>query len=208
MLCSARSIAVTHFAKVHPMKNLLLCCLILALAISASVVTAQDQAQDATAFLEALKLAPEHAYLKKHVGKWTLEIKTYFEDPSKPTTSKGSATFKTLMNGRYLQQSLKGEFFGMPFEGRGLTGFDKAKKKFVSTWIDSFETGISVMEGSCDEKTKTMTEIAVDVMPNSEMRMKNVVKEIDENTLVSSMYLVKPDETETLGMQITYRRAK
>jgi len=103
---------------------------------------------------------------------------------------------------------LKGEFFGMPFEGRGLTGFDKAKKKFVSTWIDSFETGISVMEGSCDEKTKTMTEIAVDVMPNSEMRMKNVVKEIDENTLVSSMYLVKPDETETLGMQITYRRAK
>ena len=137
-----------------------------------------------------------------------MEIKTYFEDPSNPTTSQGSATYKTLMNGRYLQQTLKGEFFGLPFEGRGLTGFDKAKKKYVSTWIDNFETGISAMEGTYDEKTKTMTEIAVDLMPDTELRMKNVIKEIDKDTLVFSMYMVNLDKTETLGMQITYRRAK
>ena len=137
-----------------------------------------------------------------------MEIKTYFEDPSNPTTSKGSATFKTLMKGRYLQQTMKGEFFGLPFAGRGLTGFDKAKKKYVSTWIDNFETGISVMEGTYNEKTKTMTEIAVDLMPDTEIRMKNVVKEIDKDTLVFSMYMVSLDKTETLGMQITYRRAK
>ena len=68
--------------------------------------------------------------------------------------------------------------------------------------------GISVMEGTYNEKTKTMTEIAVDLMPDTEMRMKNVIKEIDKDTLVFSMYMVNLDKTETLGMQITYRRAK
>ncbi len=212
MRCAASIVAVLDSTKVPAMKTLLTSCLMLVLTISASAVSAQDEAQDPAAaqaaFAESIKLAPEHAQLKKHVGKWTTETKSHFEDPSKATISKGTATFKLVMGGRYLQQTIKGEMFGMQFRGRGLTGYDKAKKKYVGTWIDNMSTGISTTEGTYDEKTKTMTEFGIAVSPQGEVKIKNVTKEVDKNTLVFSMYMILPDGSETLGMVITYRRAK
>ncbi len=194
------------------MNKLIFSSAIVALCFSTASIRAQDQAQDAAAaqaeFLDALKLAPEHAHLKSHVGKWTTEMKTYFEGPDSAAVSKGSATFTLLYDGRYLQQVFKGEFAGVPFQGRGLTGFDKTKKKFVSTWIDNFETGILTMEGTYDEKTKTMTEVGISHSAEGETKMKNVTKQIDKDTVLFSMYMTPPGGTEALGMEITYRRVK
>lgn len=194
------------------MKIMLAGGLILALAVSISTVTAQDQAPDAAAaqaaFLESLKLAPEHAHLKKYLGKWTAEMKSFYEDPAKPTVSKGTATFIALLGGRYIQQTYQGEFAGIPFEGIGITGFDKTKKKFVGSWIDNFETGIMTTEGTYDEKTKTMTEHGVSRTPQGEVKMRNVTKHIDADTMKFSMYMATPGGTENLGMEITYHRVK
>jgi hypothetical protein len=65
-------------------------------------------------------------------------------------------------------------------------------------------TGISTTEGSYDKKTKTMTEFGIAASPQGEMK----IKEVDKDTLVFSMYMIMPDDSETLGMVITYRRAK
>jgi hypothetical protein len=201
-----------HSVEEPAMKTLFNSCLILALTISASAVTAADETQGAAdaqaAFAESIKLAPEHAQLKKYVGKWTTETKSYYEDPSKATVSKGTATFRLVMGGRYLQQTIKGEMFGMEFRGRGLTGYDKAKKKYVGTWIDNMSTGISTTQGTYDEKTKTMTEFGVAASPQGEVKLKNVTKEVDKDTIVFTMYMIMPDDSETVGMVITYRRAK
>jgi hypothetical protein len=208
MRCAASIVAMVQITKVAAMKTLLTSCLILAVVTSASLVSAQDEVQDAAAaqaaFAESMKLAPEHAQFKKHVGKWTTETKSYYEDPSKATVSKGTATFRLVMGGRYLQQVVKGEMFGMQFVGRGLSGYDKLKKKYVGTWIDNMSTGISTTEGSYDKKTKTMTEFGIAASPQGEMK----IKEVDKDTLVFSMYMIMPDDSETLGMVITYRRAK
>lgn len=192
------------------MRTMFHVCLILAVAMSASTITAQDQAQEAAppGFEEALKLAPEHALLKKHIGKWTTETKSYFADPNKPEVSKGSATFTALFGGRYIQQTFKGEFFGMPFEGVGVTGFDKNKKKYVGTWIDSFETGIMTTEGTYDEKTNTVVEVGISQSAEGEAKMKTVTKFVDDDTMVFTMHMVQPDGKEVLGMEITYRRVK
>lgn len=192
------------------MKRILHSCLIMTLAVSTLAVsaTAEDTQDAAGALAESRKLAPEHAYLKKHLGKWTAEMKSFYTNPDKPTVSKGTAAFTAVYGGRYLQQIFKGEYAGTPFEGRGVTGFDKAKKKFVSTWIDSIETGIASMEGTYDEKTKTMTEFGVTQSPQGEMKVKNVTKDVDDDTMVFSMYMVLPDGTEMLGMEITYHRVK
>ena len=39
--------------------------------------------------------------------------------------------------GFWLLLDYKGDFGGMKFEGKGATGYDPNKKKYVSTWVDS-----------------------------------------------------------------------
>ncbi len=194
------------------MHRLVSTTLMIALLLAATNVNAQDASEDAAAaqaaFIESLKLAPEHAVFKRQVGTWNVEMKTFFEDPENPQTNKGTATFKLLFGGRYLQQEYQGEFSGLPFEGRGLSGYDKTKKKFVGTWVDNFETGILMLEGTYDEKTKTLTEHGVSHMPTGKAAMRNVTKEIDEDTFVFTMFMKPEGAPEARVMEITYRRAK
>ena len=50
-----------------------------------------------------------------------------------------------------------GNMTGMPFEGMSLMGYDNAKKIFTNTWVDNFGTGTITMEGTWDDKTKSIT---------------------------------------------------
>ena len=45
----------------------------------------------------------------------------------------------------------------MPFEGHGVYGYDVKKAKYVATWVDSMSKHIDMMEGTYDEKSKTLT---------------------------------------------------
>ena len=46
---------------------------------------------------------------------------------------------------------------GTTFEGRGVTAWDGAKKKYVGAWTDSMSPGMGVSEGTYDAATKTLT---------------------------------------------------
>ncbi len=104
-----------------------------------------EQGPDAAAMAKMMadfaKMTPQHERFKKTVGRWKAESKEYWTDPEQPELSTGSATFKLLMGGRYLQQRYRGEYEGEKFEGLGITGYDKIKKKYVSLWIDNMGTG-------------------------------------------------------------------
>ena len=45
------------------------------------------------------------------------------------------------------------------FAGHGVAGYDPAKKKFVSVWVDNWAMALEPAEGtlSADKKTLTMT---------------------------------------------------
>jgi hypothetical protein len=102
------------------------------------------------------KPGPEHAMLAKLAGNWTADVKAWFE-PGEPKESKGTLTRKMILDGRYLQESFEGEFFGSKFKGMGLTAYDSGKKKYVSVWIDNMATSIAISEGTYDATTKTYT---------------------------------------------------
>ena len=155
---------------------------------------------------EYAKLGPEHERFKQVVGKWKTETKSFCKDPQNPEVSEGTAVFTLLMDGRFLVQRFHGVFDGKPFEGMGLCGFDRVKKKHTGIWIDNMGTGIMHSEGTLDEASGTMTDIGEMASPIGPMRMKMVTKPIDNDKFLFTMVVLLPDGSENKGMEILYTR--
>jgi len=98
-----------------------------------------------------------HRHLGAFVGRFHCDVK-FWADPSAPAEeSTGLMESTWMLGGRYVQQKYKAEWMGQPFEGFGLMGYDNAEKKFFTTWMDSFSTGLFFETGSCDESGKNFT---------------------------------------------------
>jgi hypothetical protein len=103
----------------------------------------------------------------------------------------------------------KSEMMGQPFEGRGVEGYDAAKKKYVGTWVDSMSSGLSISESTYDAAKKTMTGwIEGPDMSGKTSKMKAVTEQKDPDTRVFTMYMGGPDGKEAPAMRITYKRRK
>ncbi len=155
---------------------------------------------------EFAKLAPEHELFKRMEGSWATEATNFYPDPAKPTVTKGTAEYKLLMGGRYLAQQFKGVFDGEPYEGFGISAYDKVHKKYVGVWIDNTGTGLMHSEGSFDPATKTMTETASADSPMGKMQMKMVTKHFDDDRFIFTMFMKLPDGKEMKNMEIAYKR--
>ena len=82
------------------------------------------------------KPGPEHAVLKDEAGSWDATVESFAAPGQPPMLSKGIET-GTMVGGFWLVSDFKSEMMGQPFLGHSTLGFDPAKKKYVSTWIDS-----------------------------------------------------------------------
>ena len=98
-----------------------------------------------------------HQLLAKAEGEWTGEMTMWMAPDAPPMKSTVTNTNKMIMGGRYQVSTHKGDFMGQPFEGISTTGYDNAKKVFISNWVDNMGTGMMNMEGTWDEATKTMS---------------------------------------------------
>ena len=100
----------------------------------------QDPADMEKMWQEALEKyvnpAEQHAELAKREGEWTADLKMWMAPGMPPEISSGHTNFKMIMGGHYLFQEYSGEYNGMPFEGAGLTAYDRMKKKYINVWGD------------------------------------------------------------------------
>lgn len=182
------------------------------LAVGAMAALAQEKKEaDAKAeqqWAEFMMPGPEHAELKRLVGEWATETKSFMADPNNPTVSHGKSTFKMMLGGRYVQQNFTGTFDGQEFEGIGISGYDRALKKYVGSWIDNMGTGIMHSEGTYDAKTHTLTETGSSSSPMGTMKMRMITKYVDNDKFLFTMYMTIPDAGEQKAMEITYTRKK
>jgi len=150
---------------------------------------------------------PEHAELAKMVGEWDTTIKMFWGP--EPTESKGTATFKMILGGRYLVQEAKSpDMGGMPFEGHGMVGFDNGKKMYHSTWYDSMGTGVMVGTGTETDGVVTMKSTMYEPMAGMEVTTTEKSWHVDADTHMFEMYMPGPDGKEAKVMEITYKRKK
>jgi hypothetical protein len=156
-------------------------------------------------------LGEQHKEFAKAVGDWETTCRIYMAPGVPPMESKGTATFKTILGGRFLVQEYKSEMMGQPYEGMGIEGYDNFKKKYVSIWMDSMSTGIWSSAGDCDSTGKTCTYYGAmdDPVTGVQDKMgKMVVRVVDDDKHMFDMYELLPDGTEKKCMDIEYTRRK
>ncbi|NOX59764.1 MAG: DUF1579 domain-containing protein [Planctomycetes bacterium] len=162
--------------------------------------------------MEMMKMGmpgPQHAKLKEMVGTWNTETKLWMGPEGEPTVAKGVSVFTMILGDRYLQEDFTSDFMGMEFKGRGMTGFDNAKQKCVSTWCDNMGTHMMMFEGTYDEATKTTTlKGETQMTPTKKAQMRIVEKRIDKDTCLMQMYITEAGAKEFKNMEIKYTRDK
>jgi hypothetical protein len=199
-------------------------------AQSPATESAPSSAQPATAtgqpnpqemmkqMIELSKLNENHKLLSSLDGNWNFNIKTWWNpDPNaKPQESKGTATRKTVMGGRYVVMDVTGrmqmpgedgKMKDMQFKGMGLEGYDNMKKKFVSSWIDNIGTGIQFSEGTYDPVSKTLTYTSeMEPMPGMKSQVREEIKIADNDHMTLEWYENHGGQ-EKKTMEIAYTRA-
>jgi hypothetical protein len=146
---------------------------------------------------------PEHEHFKQLVGTWDATVKTGFG----PGESKGTMVYKLDVGGLWLVGNFKGDFGGMPFQGKGLDTYDPVSKKYVGVWIDSMSTMPMTMTGELDKNTGTMTMTGEGRGMDGKMqKMKSVTKMEDKDNITFTMYGPGPDGKEAMMITIHYKR--
>ena len=142
------------------------------------------------AYMSYMTPGQEHEMMKKDVGRWTVEMKSWMHPDSAAMESKGSADIKMVMGGRYQEALFKSTWMGQPFEGRSLTAFDNTKKTYINTWIDNMGTGMMIMEGkpSTDGKTMTFVGKMTDPISGKDLDCREVWTIVDDKTQLMEMY--------------------
>jgi hypothetical protein len=171
-----------------------------------SAARAQD---DPSAFL--VKPTEQHKMLLEHeVGDYDVEVRTYMAGPdAEPAISKG--TDKVVKVGDvWVLSEFKGDFGGLPFTGRGITGYDPHKKKFVGSWIDSMSASMMVLEGDYDAATKTLTMFSESTDPAGNRawaKLTTLYKE-DGTKLFTLAMAPEKDGEYVKAMEVVYSRKK
>ncbi len=141
-------------------------------------------------------------------------MKSYPNGPeSEPTVARGIETNTVVPGGLWLVSIFQGEFDGVKFEGRGQYGYDPRKKKYVGTWVDSMSPTLTVLEGSYDAMTRTMTYTGDGVCPKdgSKLIERMVTKIQGDDRRVFTLYVTGAPtggkEAKVMEIEYTKRRS-
>ncbi len=159
--------------------------------------------------LEAATPGPQHAMLARMAGEWTGIVKLQM-DPSQPVQeSPSTSSITVLMDGRYIQEMVSGQWAGMPYRGMGLYGFDNVSGKYVATLIDNMGTGFMTCVGTADTSGKVIRWDAVmnDPVTGKPVTSRMVTTVIDDDHHRLEMFGVPPGaQKEMKIMTIDYAR--
>jgi hypothetical protein len=176
----------------------------LGLGGSAAIAWGQEGAPE-------VKPTAEHERLGKEAGTWDATIKTWMPGKdSDPAVSKGVEVGKVMPGGLWLLTDFEGKLADQSFHGRGQTGYDPRKKKYVGTWVDSMSPAVLLLEGEYDPETRVTTMYAKGSEPDSGQpyEMKTTSKFEGDDSRVFTMY-VRSENTKgeyLKVMEIAYKR--
>ncbi len=155
------------------------------------------------------KPTPHHLAMKAAEGTWDAVVTMQMAPGKPPMESKGVEVNKVLAGGLWMQSEFSSEMGGVPFEGRGLFGYDSALGKHVGTWVDSMVTSQAITKGTCkggcQEVTMYFQGVGMDGKPAA---YKEVSVKVDEDHRKMTMFIKGKDGKFAQNMEIVYTRRK
>jgi hypothetical protein len=183
---------------------------------AAAKPAAPDDSQAMAAMMEMAQPGEIHKKMAESAGTWTYKVKWWMRPDAPPMESSGTCAVKSVMDGRYLisehtgKMSMPGPDLKMSdytFLGTGTDGYDNAKKKYVSTWIDNMGTGIMTMEGTADPANHTITYTGEEQpLPDMKFQVRQVYKFVDKDHHTLEFFETHGG-TESKTMEIAYTRS-
>jgi hypothetical protein len=165
------------------------------LALAQTDKPAAAPGMDMDAMAKAATPGEHHKHLQHMVGDWTYTTRMWMAPGQPPMESTGTMHAESILGGRYVRSTYKGQMMGQPFEGQSTDGYDNTAGHFVSAWVDNMGTGIMNSTGSCDADCKVLTMLS-DPMPDpatgKKMAGKEVITWTDNNNFKFEMFMVDP----------------
>jgi hypothetical protein len=145
---------------------------------------------------------PQQLKLKELEGNWEVTIKN--PDGS---SSVGEAVYKMECGDMWLTSDMKIELMGMPFQGKGIDGYNPLSKKYLSVWVDPMSPAPMMFEGDFDSSGKVLTMTSDAVGPDQQpAKWRSVTTYHDKDHHTFVMYLTGGDGKEQEMMTAEYRR--
>jgi hypothetical protein len=163
------------------------------LALCAAAPTPQESG--------APPLSPQTKRLAAWVGTWDAEVTMMGQ------TTKGTETCRLECGGYWLVTEHSGSFMGMPFQGKGLTGWDASKDAYSGVWVDSSGRSMShYANGRFAEDGKSyVARVEGAAMDGSPATFEYVSTFVDARTRTFEIFQVDGKKRE-LHMRIRYTK--
>ena len=153
-------------------------CIATVMLLTSPIAAAQDAAPKPT---------KEHELLAKNVGTRTGTMKMWVQGPDvAPMEMPFKETNTSIMNGFWVET----KFESGPYKGRGMSGYDPIKQKYIGTWTNNMAPHMSVMEGTYDETANEVTMVFkdYDTMTGKLTDMKSVTSNAPGKAETMTMY--------------------
>lgn len=148
-----------------------------------------------------------HEQLAGLVGDWNVEYRMWDGPDTEPMEGSGTSTYRSVMGGRYLIEEFHSQFFGQPFEGMLLMGYDNVRGQYQTVWIDSMSTGMGLQLGTMDAEGSTrMHGKHFDYRTPSGRPMRMALSPVGDAVYEMEMFDTAPDGTEYRSMSFRYTR--
>ncbi len=148
-----------------------------------------------------------HEELAWYVGKWDTETQI-----TGMGTSKGTAEFKWVIEGRWLSETTQGSMMGMPFQGYRVTGFDRFKKKWVASSVSNLDTAMLRAEGVVVDPTGKVRVLWCNLdeylTGEHDKTAKSVYRKIDDDTFIFELWDMAIGPEGGKVAETTYKRKK
>jgi len=154
---------------------------------------------------------PPHQELSALAGTWTTRTRVWESPDAKPLEFPGSAEYRMILGGRFLQLESRSLVNGAESRGLGIYGYDAIKEKYSFYFIHDGDTQALVGLGDRDSTSGAITFAVAMDMPVSGERAKPiraVLRRVSAGRHVFEMFQKYLDDREWKVLEIAYDRAR